>query len=83
MPTLDKTARWRASDPKQLGRALARIRKEQGLRQQDLAARAGIHRSYLAELEIGTATEQLQRIFLLLRELGYELVLRPKGEGNG
>jgi transcriptional regulator with XRE-family HTH domain len=36
-----------------LGRAINTIRKEKGLRQEDLAERAGLHESYISVLESG------------------------------
>lgn len=36
-----------------LGRAINAIRKEKGLRQEDLAERAGLHESYISVLESG------------------------------
>lgn len=68
----------RAADPVQLGRALARVRQGQGLSQEALAQRSGLHRSYLASMEGGAATQQLDRLFSVLRALDYELVLRPR-----
>jgi transcriptional regulator with XRE-family HTH domain len=66
---------WRASNPAELGRALARARQTRGLNQETLAARLGVHRSYLARMETGLSTEQLQRTFAFLREMGMELAV--------
>ena len=38
----------------------------------------GIHRSYLARMEAGLATEQVSRTLMLLREAGYELAIVPR-----
>jgi transcriptional regulator with XRE-family HTH domain len=65
----------RASNPAELGRALARVRESSGLSQEALAARLGLHRSYLARMETGLSTEQLQRTFAFLRALGFELAV--------
>jgi transcriptional regulator with XRE-family HTH domain len=43
-----------------------------------LAARLGIHRSYVARMESGLSTEQLQRTFAILREMGMELAIVEK-----
>ncbi len=69
---------WRASNPAELGRALARARHSRGLNQETLAARLGIHRSYVARMESGLSTEQLQRTFAILREMGMELAIVEK-----
>jgi ribosome-binding protein aMBF1 (putative translation factor) len=76
------TPEWRASNPTELGRALARARQSRGLNQETLAARLGIHRSYLARMEAGLSTEQFQRTFAVLREMGMELAIverEPRG----
>lgn len=72
------TPEWRASNPAELGRALARVRQSRGLNQETLAARLGIHRSYLARMEAGLSTEQFQRTFAFLREMGMELAIVEK-----
>jgi len=58
-----------------LGLAVQSYRQRAGLSQAELAARVGIHRSYLAELESGNATEQTRRIVALLKELGARIVV--------
>jgi transcriptional regulator with XRE-family HTH domain len=66
---------WRASNGRELGRALARLRQQTGLTQEAMATRVGIERTYLTRMETGLATEQLQRVFAILREVGYELAI--------
>lgn len=58
-----------------LGLAVQSYRQRAGLSQAELAERVGIHRSYLAELEAGNATEQTRRIVALLKELGARIVV--------
>src|SRR5450631_2925988 len=53
-----------------LGEAVRHYRTEAGLTQAALADRAGLHRSYLSELERGKETEQLKRLVRVLRQLG-------------
>jgi transcriptional regulator with XRE-family HTH domain len=67
---------WTVRDPVMLGEAIRAFRKRAGLDQGELAAEAGIHRSYLSDLERGKATEQTQRLLRVLRRLGVEIVLR-------
>lgn len=50
-------------------------RTEAGLTQAQLAERAGIQRSYLSELESGKETEQVRRLFRVLRQLGVRMML--------
>ena len=66
---------WRASNGRELGRALARLRQQTGLTQEAMATRVGIERTYLTRMETGLATEQIQRVFAILREVGYELAI--------
>jgi transcriptional regulator with XRE-family HTH domain len=73
---------WRASNGRELGRALARVRQQAGLTQEAMAARLGIERTYLARMETGLTTEQLQRVFAILREVGYELAIVGR-DNNG
>jgi transcriptional regulator with XRE-family HTH domain len=56
--------------PRDLGRAIAGIRAARGLRQEDLAVKTGIDRTYLAKLEAGASSIQLERILRALRRMG-------------
>jgi transcriptional regulator with XRE-family HTH domain len=76
-------AEWRASNPSELGTALARLRMSRGLRQEDVADASGLRREYVSRLESGLATEQILNLFALLRSQGYELVLAPRSRNHG
>jgi transcriptional regulator with XRE-family HTH domain len=58
-----------------LGDAIRHYRTEAGLTQAQLADKAGLHRSYLSELESGKETEQLKRLLRVLRQLGVRMTL--------
>jgi transcriptional regulator with XRE-family HTH domain len=58
-----------------LGGAIRHYRTAAGLTQAELAEMTGIQRSYLSELESGKETEQLKRIFRVLRTLGIRMTL--------
>jgi HTH-type transcriptional regulator/antitoxin HipB len=60
-----------------LGAAIRHYRHEAGLTQKELARRAGLHRTYLSDLEQGKETEQLRRILRVLRQLGVRMTLEP------
>ena len=61
-----------------LGRALARLRKKQGLTQKELAALCGIGQSTLARFETGGVAEFGSRKLLrLLEVLGHEMGFVP------
>ncbi len=56
METEPEKPRWRASNPAELGRVLARLRRARKLTQEQMATVAGVHRSYLARMEGGLVT---------------------------
>ncbi|MFI4977816.1 MAG: helix-turn-helix domain-containing protein [Solirubrobacterales bacterium] len=59
-----------------VGPAIRHYREEAGLTQEELADMAGLHRSYLSELEQGRETEQTRRILRLLKLLGVRATLQ-------
>ena len=66
---------FRIYTPASLGDAVRHYRTEAELTQAQLAERAGIQRSYLSELESGKETEQVRRLFRVLRQLGVRMML--------
>jgi transcriptional regulator with XRE-family HTH domain len=66
---------YRIYTPTSLGDAIRHFRTEAGLTQAQLAEKAGLHRSYLSELEGGKETEQLKRLLRVLRQLGVRMTL--------
>lgn len=73
-PTSDKP--FRLYTAASVGPAIRAYRTEAGLTQQQLADMAGLHRSYISELEQGKQTEQLRRILRLLKLLGVRASLQ-------
>jgi transcriptional regulator with XRE-family HTH domain len=67
--------RFRIYTPASLGDGIRHYRTAAGLTQSQLAEMAGLQRSYLSELEGGKETEQLKRIFRVLRQLGVRMIL--------
>lgn len=67
--------RWAIGSPKDFGRALSGVRRARKLTQQQLAEMTGIDRTYLAKLEAGSDTIELQRLVLALRRLGAEVTV--------
>lgn len=59
-----------------LRRAVRSARKEQGLRQDDLAETVGLERKTIVGLE-GRSEPRFENLLRVSRHLGFELVLRP------
>jgi transcriptional regulator with XRE-family HTH domain len=58
------------SSPKEiLGKNLRRIRTEAGLSQEELAYRAGLHRTYVSSVERGERNISIENIFALAKAL--------------
>lgn len=57
----------------QIGAAVRRARKAQGLRQPDLAGACGTSVRFISELERGKATAQVGKVLEVLRMLGLRL----------
>jgi transcriptional regulator with XRE-family HTH domain len=78
MPTNEHSSKsrpFRARSARDLGVAVKYFRMLNGLSQAELAARAGIHRTYLTELEGGRATEAMERLMSLFSELGVRVTI--------
>lgn len=52
-----------------LGNALRRRRKSLGISQEDLADRAGLHRTYVSDVERGTRNVSVKNLFRLAAAL--------------
>lgn len=61
---------WVIRSPADLGRAIAGVRAERGVTQEQLAEETGIDRSYLARLEAGATTLVVERALRVLRRMG-------------
>lgn len=67
--------RWIIRSAADFGRAIAGLRAEQELTQSELAARSGVSRHYLAQLERGVTGLMLERVLRLLRRLDAEVAV--------
>ena len=63
--------------PEQIGTLIRATRKLQGLRQDELAAVAGVGLRFLVELEAGKATAQLGKTLAVLAALGCAIDITP------
>jgi transcriptional regulator with XRE-family HTH domain len=57
------------------GKNLRKLRKERGLSQEDLAEKAGLHRTYVGSLERGERNPSLLNIVKLSRALDISVTL--------
>ena len=66
------------------GAAVRHLRKEQGMSQASLAAKSGVGRPWLSELETGKRTAELGRALLVLDALGVAIsfVAMPKPDSS-
>lgn len=66
-------------DTKELGGALRRLRKQQGLTQADAAALCGVGTRFLSDLEHGKPTAHLGKVMQVMQGFGLELALVARG----
>ena len=69
--------------PRDLGAAVQGLRRSSGLTQGDLAARAGVSRKWISEMENGKATAEIGLVCRVLECLGahLEVVVSPPPRG--
>ena len=61
--------------PPELGTAIRVVRREQGLRQDQLAAAANVGVCFIVDLEAGKPTAQIGKIFAVLNALGLTVTI--------
>ena len=70
--------------PNDLGPAIRAARRQQGLRQDQLAAAANVGVRFIVDLEAGKPTAQMGKTLTVLKALGLELALlgdaAPRGQ---
>jgi len=75
---------WSIHNPADIGRAIAGVRAERGLTQEDLAREVEVDRSYLAKLEAGPSQLVLERSLRALRRMGATITVSvPRGRERG
>lgn len=63
------------------GQAVRKIRRDQGISQEELAERCGLHRTYISDVELGkrnVSLENIERIATSLNKSLVELFLEVK-----
>ncbi len=66
-----------------IGKIVRDARKAAGLRQDQLAASAGVGLRFLVELERGKTTVQLDKILLVFQALGLQMAVLSASERDG
>ena len=63
------------------GQAVRKIRRDQGISQEDFAVRCGLHRTFISDVELGkrnVSLENIERIAISLNRSLVELFLEVK-----
>jgi transcriptional regulator with XRE-family HTH domain len=80
----DRTERpevdYRIYNASAIGAAIKDLRRARGVSQASLAMAVGINRTYLSNLEQGRFSEQLERLFAILKHLGTQVTLTLNDE---
>jgi HTH-type transcriptional regulator / antitoxin HipB len=71
-----------ARTPKQVGEAVRRYRRSQGLKQKDLGERTNLRQATISALEAGEPGTQLRTLFDVLTALNMELVIRTRTKAS-
>lgn len=65
---------------KDIGEAVRRKRKEQGILQEKAAGLSGVGTKFLSQLENGKETAEIGKILQVLRTLGLEIYIYPRSQ---
>jgi HTH-type transcriptional regulator/antitoxin HipB len=71
-----------ARSPKQLGALIQQFRKQKGMTQTQLAARAGLRQEMVSIIETGHAGAKISSICDLLAALDLEMVIRSRSKSS-
>jgi y4mF family transcriptional regulator len=63
----------------QIGAAIRQKRRAIGMRQAELAALSGVGIRFLSELENGKSSAEIGKVLIVLRRLGLDLLIQPRG----
>lgn len=76
--------RWTIHSGADFGRAIADLRRRQGMTQAQLAEQSGLSRDYLAHLEAGRTSKSLDHVLRTLRRSGATVTVSlPEDEDDG
>jgi transcriptional regulator with XRE-family HTH domain len=75
--------RWTIHSGADFGRAIADLRRRQGLTQAQLAEQSGLSRDYLAHLEAGRTSKSLDHLLRTLRRSGASITVSLPDDDDG
>ena len=75
--------RWTIHSGADFGRAIADLRRRQGLTQAQLAEQSGLSRDYLAHLEAGRTSKSLDHLLRTLRRSGASVTVSLPDDNDG
>ena len=75
--------RWTIHSGADFGRAIADLRRRQGLTQAQLAEQSGLSRDYLAHLEAGRTSKSLDHLLRTLRRSGASVTVSLPDDDDG
>lgn len=67
---------------REVAAAVRELREHRGWTQAGLASRAGVSRSFVADVEGGKPTVEASKLFDLFQALGHEIALRENATGK-
>jgi HTH-type transcriptional regulator/antitoxin HipB len=70
----------RIKTTRDIGEAVRRKRKEQGILQEKAAGLSGVGTKFLSQLENGKETAEIGKILQVLRTLGLEIYIYPRSQ---
>lgn len=70
----------RMKSTQDIGEAVRRKRKEQGILQEKAAGLSGVGTKFLSQLENGKETAEIGKIMQVLRTLGLEIYVYPRSQ---
>lgn len=82
MNLTDKLPYGKMSTVEDIGRCVRAQRKAQGATQAEFAALCGVGVRFISELENGKPTMELGKVLQVLKCLGLEMHVRPRGWNN-
>ena len=82
MSWIEKIPYGNIDSAKDIGQCVRHQRKAQGATQADFASLCGVGTRFISDLENGKSTMELGKVLKVLKCLGLEISIRPRGWGQ-